>query len=108
MADKKTAQKVGVGLLAGTIIGMAAGLFLQSKKGKTMTKELAKKAAKLQTKLAKQLGDAEHLTQEKYEEVVNSVMDYYVKTKEIAKSEVPEIRNFLMTRWNEIKKSMKS
>lgn len=107
MTDKKSSH-LGVGLLAGALIGMAAGLFLQSKKGKEMTKDLTKKATKLQAKLMKELGHVQDLSKEKYEEVVDSVTDYYVKSKEVAKNEIPEIRKFLLKQWSQIEKTLKA
>lgn len=107
MTDKKSSH-LGAGLLAGAILGVAAGLFLQSKKGKDMTKDLMKRAEKLRAKLLKELAQVTDLTREKYEEVVDTVVEYYVKSKEIAKTEIPEIRKFLLMQWSQIEKTMKS
>lgn len=106
MADKKS--HIGLGILVGSIIGVAAGLFIQSKKGKQMTKDLEKRAMKLQSKLMKELENAKDLTKEKYEGIVDNVVAYYVKSKEIAKKEAPEIRSFLVTKWKHIEQTMKN
>jgi gas vesicle protein len=107
MTDQKKSH-FGAGLMAGAIMGVAAGLFLQSQKGKQMTKGMQKKANKLQTKLMKELKTSKVLNKEKYEEIVDMVMDYYVKSKEVAKTEVPAIRNYLMSSWSRISKELKS
>ena len=112
MADKKMAaakpssSHLGAGILAGTVIGIAAGFFLQSKKGKEMTKDLTKKSVKLQAKLMKEIGNTTHMTKEKYENLVDSIIAYYEKSKELAKSEAPQIRAFLMKHWSKIEKTM--
>jgi gas vesicle protein len=98
----------GAGLIAGAMMGVAAGLFLQSQKGKQMTKVMQKKAFKLQIKLMKELKNAKSLSKDKYEEIVDSVMDYYVKSKEVAKAEVPAIRSYLLNSWTRISKELKS
>ena len=46
----KKGSHVGVGMLIGAAIGVAAATFLQSKKGKELTKDLQKKTAALQKK----------------------------------------------------------
>lgn len=107
MTDQKKSH-FGAGLLAGAMLGVAAGLFLQSKKGKQMTKEMRQKANKLQIKLMKELKEAKHLTKEKYEELVDKMMDYYVQTKEVAKTEIPAIRSYLVKSWSQIQKQIES
>ena len=97
MPDQKKSSHVGIGLVIGAAVGVATGLFLQSKK-----------AQKLQTKLMKELKSVENLTKDKYEDVVDKVTDYYVQTKEIAKKEAPEVKKILMKKWTEISKHLKN
>jgi gas vesicle protein len=107
MTEKKSSH-LGLGLMVGTIIGVAAGLFVQSKKGKELLKDAEKKAAVLQNKLMKELKNAENLTKDKYEEIVDKVTNYYVKTKDVTKKEVPEIKKLMMKKWSAIEKQLKS
>jgi gas vesicle protein len=107
MTEKKSSH-LGLGLMVGTIIGVAAGLFVQSKKGKDLLKDAEKKAAVLQTKLMKELKNAENLTKDKYEEIVDKVTAYYVKTKDVTKKEVPQIKKLMMKKWSAIEKQLKS
>lgn len=90
---------VGAGLMAGAVLGLAAGLFLQSRKGKQLTKDAQKKAMQLQGQLLKKLESAGDLSKEKYESLVDHVLGHYTKTKEIAEKELPEVRKFLLSRW---------
>ncbi|MCC7357213.1 YtxH domain-containing protein [Candidatus Uhrbacteria bacterium] len=109
MPDQKKPQShVGIGLVIGAAVGVATGLFLQSKKGKGLIKDASKKVQKFQTKLMKELKNVENLTKDKYEDVVNKVTDYYVETKEIAKKEAPEVKKTLMKKWTEISKHLKN
>lgn len=98
----------GAGLLAGAVLGVAASLFLQTKQGKQMTKDMQKKAAKLQVKLMKELEGVQQLSKEKYEELVDKMMAYYVKSKEVAKAEIPAIRSNLLKSWTQIQKQIES
>jgi len=106
MPEKKSSY-LGLGLMIGTAIGVAAGLFVQTKKGKELMKNVEKKTAVLQKKLMKELKNAENITKSKYEDLVDKVMAYYVKTKDISKKEVPEIKKFMMKKWSSIEKQLK-
>lgn len=91
-----------MGLAAGTILGMAAGLFLQSKRGKQISKDAMKSAQVLQKRIMKKLDGVEELTKDKYEEVVDHVLEYYTKTKEVAQKELPQVRAFLLSQWKAV------
>ena len=107
MVMKKQSSHLGAGLAAGAIIGLAAGLFLQSRKGKELTKDARKKAVVLQKQVMKRLEKAGEMTKEVYEEIVDDVVTYYGKSKDLAAKEIPEVRAFLMGKWKEVEKAMK-
>ncbi|MFZ2804021.1 MAG: YtxH domain-containing protein [Patescibacteria group bacterium] len=108
MADKKTSSHLGAGLLAGAMLGIAAGIFMQSPKGKKVTKDIDAKMKKMQKQLTKQLKNAKSMSKEQYGELVDDMMKYYASSKEIAKDQIPEIRAYLLKKWKEIEKQMKS
>jgi gas vesicle protein len=105
--QKSAAGAVGAGIAAGAILGLAAGLFLQSKKGKELTKDARKKALALQKQVMKRLEDAGEMSKEVYEEIVDDVVKYYGKSRDLAAKEIPEVRQFLMSKWKEIEHAMK-
>jgi gas vesicle protein len=109
VAKKKSnaAGAVGAGLAAGAILGLAAGLFIQSKKGKELTKDARKKAMALQKQVMKRLQKTGEMTKATYEEIVEDVVKYYAKSKDIAAKEVPEVRAFLLSKWKEVEAEMK-
>lgn len=104
---KKQSSHLGAGLAAGAALGLAAGLFLQSRKGKELTRDAMKKAQLLQKQVQKKIASAGDMTKEKYEDIVEYVLHYYTKTKEIAEKEVPMVRKFLMDQWKLIDSEMK-
>lgn len=106
-SEESSSSHVGVGLAAGAILGLAAGLFLQSRKGKELTRDAQKKASQLQAKVMKKLHQAEHLTKEKYTDVVEDVLAYYGKSKDLAQKELPQVRAFLMGKWKSIESELK-
>lgn len=107
MANEKKSSHLGAGLAAGAIIGLATGLFLQSRKGKELTAQAQKKAMALQKQVMKKLKEGGAMSKEKYEDVVDYVLDYYTKTKEVAAKEIPQVRKYLMSQWKEVQKAMK-
>ncbi|MDQ7814800.1 MAG: YtxH domain-containing protein [Patescibacteria group bacterium] len=106
MPTKKSSH-LGLGLAIGALVGVAAGLFAQSKKGKDLMKDAEKTAKVLQAKIMHELKGAETITKKQYEDMVDKVTDYYVQTKKVAKKEIPEIRSFLMKKWTTVQKELK-
>ena len=106
-STQKKSSHLGAGMVIGSVIGIAAGFFLQSRKGKELTKDAEKKAVQLQGKIMKKLQDVESLSKEKYTEVVDDVLSYYEKSQEIAKKELPAVRAMLMKKWKSIETKLK-
>ncbi len=104
---QKKSSHLGIGMMVGSMVGLAAGFFLQSRQGKQLTKDAEKKASQLQSKIMKKLQDVEVLSKEKYTEVVDEVLAYYEKSKDIAKTELPEVRANLMKKWRSIEAKLK-
>lgn len=107
MTFKKKSSHLGAGIAAGAIIGLAAGLFLQSRKGKELTKDARKKALVLQRQVMKRIEKAGVMSKEVYEEIVDDVVKYYGKSKDLAAKEIPEVRAYLMSKWKEVESAMK-
>ncbi len=98
---------MGAGLVAGAMLGLATGFFLNSRKGRELTKDAQKRAMQLQKEVVKRLQKAGDLTQDKYEEVIDYVLEYYTKSKDIATKEVPQVKKYLMSQWKTIEKELK-
>ncbi len=103
LKKKAGSSHMGAGLAAGAILGLAAGLFLQSRKGKELTKDAEKKAKMLQKQVMKKLEAAGEMSKEKYTEMVDQVVEFYQKSKDVATKEAPQVRKYLLGRWNEVK-----
>lgn len=106
MANQSSHLKAGI--VIGSILGVAAGLFIQSRRGKQLTKDAGRRAVQLQAQLMKKLRNIGNLTKEKYTDIVEHMLAYYMKTKEIAKNEVPEVRAYLLKKWKEIEREYKN
>ena len=105
---KPASSHLSAGLFIGTLIGAASAMFMQSGKGKQMTKDVEKKTAKLHATLMKELANAHEMTKEGYTKLVDTVTAHYLKTKEVSEKEVPEIRKSLMKSWGGVEKMLKS
>ncbi len=93
--------------MVGAALGVAAGFFLQSRKGKELTKDAQKKALQLQAQVMKKIQGMEHISKEKYAEIVEHVIAYYTKGKDLAQKEIPQVRTFLMGRWKSMEGYLK-
>ena len=102
ITKKKASSHIGAGLAAGAVLGLAAGLFMQSRKGKELTKDAQKKAAQLQKQVMKRLEAAGEMSKEAYTDMVGEVVEFYQKSKDIATKEAPEVRKYLLSRWKDI------
>jgi gas vesicle protein len=95
-------------LLAGLATGVAAGLFINSKKGKELSKEAKKMAVQLQKQLGKKLENIKDLTQEKYAELVDDIVDRYTSTKELAEDELTKLKEYLLEAWDGIQEQLQA
>lgn len=102
---KKTHFKAG--LLAGAVFGLAAGIFMSSKQGKQLAKELQAKTKEIQKRLHTELKKTSHLTQDAYEDSIDRVLGYYTKSRQIASKEAPALKRYLMSKWHMIQKEIK-
>lgn len=108
MENEKQSSHLGAGMLIGAAIGIAAAAFLQSKKGKVITKDVTRKTLALQKKVNSELKKYGHMTKDKYQDLVDKVVAYYVKTKDVATTEIPAVKKSLMGSWKNIEKELKS
>ncbi len=98
----------GGALIAGAIFGLAAGIFMSSHEGKRMAGRLQQRAKEIESRLRKEFDKRKTNTQGAYTESIDSVLAYYLKSKEIAKSEIPQLRSYLMGKWAHVKDEMAS
>jgi uncharacterized protein YktB (UPF0637 family) len=106
--EKKKKSHFGKGLLAGALFGLAAGIFMSSKEGKDMANKLQKRSKEIETKLRNEFKKNKVLTEDAYKESIDTVLAYYLKSRKIAKSEIPALRRYLLSKWKLVKSEMKS
>jgi hypothetical protein len=106
--EKKPHRHTGRTLIAGAIFGLAAGIFMSSREGKRMAGRLQIRAKEIETKLRKEFEKRKTATESAYAESIDSVLAYYLKSKEIAKSEIPQLRTYLLGKWAHVKTEIAS
>jgi uncharacterized protein HemX len=99
---------LAAGLVAGAALAVGTAYYLKTPKGKKMLHNVEKKALEMQKKLVTELNKQKELTKENYAEAVKKVMAYYSKTKDIATTEVPEVREYLLSKWKDVEKEYKA
>jgi hypothetical protein len=108
MKNEKKRHHGRAALLAGAIFGLAAGIFMSSREGKRMATRLQKRAKEIEGRLRKEFVARKTATQSAYAESIDRVLAYYLKSKQIAKSEIPQLRNYLLGKWSHVKDEMAS
>lgn len=94
------------GVLAGAVFGIAAGIFMSSKQGKKLAKELKSQTTDIQARIVKELKKGKKMSEENYGMAIDNVLGYYAKSRKIASKEVPELRRYLMAKWKSVKKEL--
>jgi hypothetical protein len=108
MKNEKKHHHGKAALLAGAIFGLAAGIFMSSREGKRMASRLQTRAKEIEGRLRKEFQSRKTATQSAYAESIDQVLAYYLKSKDIAKSEIPQLRSYLLGKWSHVKDEMAS
>jgi gas vesicle protein len=96
-------SKFGKGLMAGALFGIAAGIYMASKEGKQLTDKLKKRSNEIEKRIRGEFKKQKGMTQKAYNDSINTVLAYYLKSKKIAKTELPDLRKYLLAKWELVK-----
>lgn len=107
-AQKTTKKGTGKKILVAAILGVLAGMLLAPKAGKKLRKDLKDVAQKMEKEIIRQAGRTKKLTQEKYEEIVETMVNSYTKVKKIKKEDVRAMTRNLKKIWTDLVKKIKS
>jgi gas vesicle protein len=102
-ASTTNRQPMGLAFIAGIASGLAAGLLLRSEKGQEITEQASKDAVRLQKQLTQKIKTFQSLTRERYEEIVDELIERYADAKKMARTELKELKSYLMDQWDELK-----
>lgn len=105
----KTLTRVAVGTTLGAVLaaGAAAYFFTQTKSGKQAAKQIKTAAINLSREINKRLQSAKQVSQKKYDEIVEEVVDEYAAQKKVGKHTVVALKRDLKTHWRDVKRELK-
>ena len=98
---------LGTGLGAVLAAGAAAYFFTQTKSGKSAAKQIKTTAVQLSRDISKRLHAAKKVSQAKYDEVVEEVVDEYAAQKKVGKQTVKALKRDLKTHWKAVQQELK-
>ncbi len=114
MAQKKkkkevaSAQKIGLGVgLTAAAVAAAGTYFLYGSKGAAKNRKTVKSwALKAKSEVLEKLEDAKEMSQEEYEDLINSVAGAYVGIKSASKVDINAFKTEMKDHWKAIEKSV--
>ncbi|MBY0538277.1 hypothetical protein K2P47_02670 [Patescibacteria group bacterium] len=116
MATKKTTpkqealsdtQKIGIGVgLTAAAVAAAGTFFLYGSKGASKNRKVVKSwALKAKAEVLERLEQAKHMSQEEYEQVIDSVIGVYGEMKQASKGDMAGFKKEMKEYWNKIEKT---
>lgn len=105
-AVKKAKIAVGTALGAALAAGAAAYFFTQTKTGKQAAKAIKEHAVHLSKEITTRVEKAKNLTQKKYNDIVDDIVDEYGKKKKLAQKNVDELKKDLKSHWKEVNREV--
>lgn len=107
MAKKKSNNmKLMGGVLAGTALAVAAGMFLTSKPGKKLQKDVKRQAAELYKQAAPQLKKMTKMGEAEYKAVMRKAAAAYSKARKLSAAESKMLQKEAEASWKSLKKHL--
>lgn len=95
------------GAVVGTALGIAAGLFLSSKKGKEMTSKAKEKLSDFYVYISPELKKIKEMGEREYNEFIEKAGEKYSKAKKLTEKEAKELIKEAKSAWKQIIKNAK-
>lgn len=107
---KKKLGKVAAGTALGALLaaGAAAFFFTQTKVGKDAGKKIKEEATQLSKTISHRVSKLRKMSQAKYDEIVDEIVDEYAKKKKLASTQVDSLKRDLKSHWKEVNRELKS
>jgi hypothetical protein len=116
MATKKTTpnkatlsdtQKIGLGVgLTAAAVAAAGTYFLYGSKGASKNRKVVKSwALKAKAEVLEKLEQAKQMSQEEYEQVIDTVGGVYAQVKDASKGDIAGFKKEMKEYWNKIEKT---
>lgn len=104
MSKKDDSSKAGIaGAIAGVAAAAAGLVYFYGPKGDKRRKKLKGWMLKVKGEVLTRLEEAEELSKEKYDEIVDKAIDSYRDAKDASEKELDELKERLKGEWEHIK-----
>ncbi len=90
------------GIITGLAIGGALGVLFAPKSGKQTRQDLKKAYRATSKDIAKRINDLEDMSQSKYDQIVDAVVNEYQKLDPITQEQIETLKTTLQEKWNEV------
>lgn len=107
---RNVVSKIAVGTTLAAVLaaGAAAYFFTQTTSGKSAAKKIKSTVAGLSKEIAHRVSAAKEMTQKKYDEIVEQVVDEAAAQKKVGKQTVKALKRDLKAHWREVRAELKS
>jgi gas vesicle protein len=93
------------GIMAGLAIGGAIGVLFAPKSGRQTRQDLKKAYRATSKDIARRINDLEDISQSKYDQIVDAVVNEYQKLDPITQEQIDALKATLQDKWNEVAKA---
>ncbi len=104
MAKNNGAIKMLEGAIAGLALGVAASMFMSSKKGKELKNNIADISADFYKYISPKLKKAQKMGEKQYKEFMKNSVDQYAKAKKLTTAMTDELVKEAQQTWKHIAK----
>ena len=103
---KKKSSKFLEGALIGSVLGVAVGIFTESKTGKEMRKEVKDKMADFYKTIAPKLKNAKEMGEKEYKMFIDKALADYKKNKKFDAGDLKKLAKEAHASWKHLKKHL--
>jgi gas vesicle protein len=96
------------GIMAGLAIGGVIGVLFAPKSGRQTRQDLKKAYRATSKDIAKRINDLEDISQSKYDQIVDAVVNEYQKLDPITQEQIDALKATLQDKWNEVAEAQAS
>jgi len=97
-------KRVLEGALAGAVLGVAAGLFITSKKGKEIQKDIKQHTADFYKSIAPKVKKIKSMTEEEFKAFMGEAALKYGKAKKLSEKEIKDLTKEVKSGWSHLAK----
>jgi gas vesicle protein len=105
--DLSSAQKIGIGVgLTAAAVAAASTYFLYGSKSAAKNRKTVKSwMLKAKAEVLEKLEDAKHMSQEEYEDLINTIAGTYSELKNASRVDIKSFKDEMKDHWKAIEKS---